>query len=170
MIYELEQNITEALNNYYKCFDEDGELIVTPQEYDEINKGLVELQNKKWELIDYFLKDRVNKKAENDWLQAEIERLQARIKRNNNKVWFIENYIDYNYKSEYNKPVNVWNFTISYRKSEAVKILDENLIDFKYKKEKLSISIDKTEIKKDLKAWKIVDGAEIENKLNLNIK
>jgi len=47
MIYELEQNITEALNNYYKCFDEDGELIVTPQEYDEINKGLVELQNKK---------------------------------------------------------------------------------------------------------------------------
>ena len=88
-IYELPKEIEEALNKYYECFDEDWCLIVSPEEFEEINKWLQELQNKKEELINWFLSDRVNKQAENAGLDMEIKRLQDRIKRNNNKIKFI---------------------------------------------------------------------------------
>jgi hypothetical protein len=40
---------------------------------------------------------------------------------------------------------------LSYRKSEAVVFTDEEAIPAEYKKEKITISVDKTEIKKALK-------------------
>lgn len=59
---------------------------------------------------------------------------------------------------------------LSYRKSEAVVFTDEALIPAEYKKEKLTISVDKTEIKKAIKAGAEVPGAEIEVRQNLQIK
>ena len=59
---------------------------------------------------------------------------------------------------------------LSYRKSEAVVLTDEAVIPDEYKKEKLTVSIDKTEIKKALKAGTEVPGAVIEVRQNLQIK
>lgn len=169
-IYELPKEIEEALNKYYECFDEDWCLIVSPEEFEEINKWLQELQNKKEELINWFLSDRVNKQAENAGLDMEIKRLQDRIKRNNNKIKFIESFIDFNFKDDYKKPIQHWNFTISYRKSKATIIENKELIPKEYIKERVSYSEDKTAIKKALEAWEEVKGAKLEERLNLNIK
>ena len=59
---------------------------------------------------------------------------------------------------------------LSYIKSEAVVFTDEAKIPAEYKKEKTTISIDKTEIKKTLKAGTEVPGAVIEVRQNLQIK
>ena len=59
---------------------------------------------------------------------------------------------------------------LSYRKSEAVVLVDETLIPTEFKKEKVSVSIDKTEIKKALKEGKEIPWAVIETRQNLQIK
>ena len=59
---------------------------------------------------------------------------------------------------------------LSYRKSEAVVLTDEAVIPAEYKKEKLTISVDKAEIKKALKAGTSVPGAIIEVRKNLQIR
>ena len=51
----------------------------------------------------------------------------------------------------------------------AVKIEDEEMIPGDYKKEKVTITIDKTKIKNDIKDWKQVNGATIEFKDTLLI-
>lgn len=59
---------------------------------------------------------------------------------------------------------------LSYRKSEAVILTDEEAIPAEFKKEKITVSVDKTEIKKALKAWLEVAGASLETRQNLQIK
>ena len=59
---------------------------------------------------------------------------------------------------------------LSFRKSESVSIFDEEAIPSEYKKEVVSVSIDKTEIKKAIKEWKEIPGATITEKQNLQIK
>jgi len=169
-IYNLPKEIEEALDKYYLCFDEDWCLIATDEELEIANKEIQELQNKREELIDWFLKDRQNKKAENEWLALEIQRLQARQKRNNDKISFIEKFIDWSFKDTYKKPINYWSFTISYRNSKQTIIEDENLIDNKYKKEVTKTSIIKADIKKAIEAGEKVTGAKIVENLNLTIK
>ena len=49
-------------------------------------------------------------------------------------------------------------------------LVDETLIPTEFKKEKVSVSIDKTEIKKALKEGKEIPWAVIETRQNLQIK
>ena len=62
--------------------------------------------------------------------------------------------------------------TLSIAKNPAsVEIFDETLISDEYKKEKVTVSIDKTSIKNALKAGKDVQGARlVEDKTSLRIK
>ncbi len=170
-IYELPKEIEQALEKYYSCFDEDtGEMIVEDEVFEKIQAELFELQNKKEELLEWYLKDRLNKKAENEWIQMEIQRLQDRVARNNKKIERVEKIVDYQFREDYTKPIALWNFTIAYRKSKSTIIEDENIIDFKYKKEKVSISIDKTAIKKAIESGEQVKWARISENMNLTIK
>jgi hypothetical protein len=59
--------------------------------------------------------------------------------------------------------------TISFRKSEAVDILDESMIPEEYKIIKTTKSVDKTEIKKAIKSGLYVTGAELVVRKNLQI-
>lgn len=61
-------------------------------------------------------------------------------------------------------------FTISTRKSSAVVIEDEALLDADYIVSKMTTSVDKKKIKEDIKAGKAVSGAIINTNYNLNIK
>lgn len=62
--------------------------------------------------------------------------------------------------------------TLSIAKNPAsVEILDESLIPDDYKKEKVTITVDKTAIKNDLKAGKNIQGVRlVEDKTTLKIK
>ena len=57
---------------------------------------------------------------------------------------------------------------LSFRKSEAVEIIDESLLGQKYFS--YSPKVDKTEIKNALKSGEIVDGARMVTNLNLQVK
>lgn len=56
------------------------------------------------------------------------------------------------------------------KKPWALKIEDESVIPEEYKKEKVTISIDKTALKKDVQEWLILDGVYITEDYTLVIK
>ena len=148
-----------------------NELEETIAEFKKAEARLFELQNQKQELLEWYLKDRANRLADNAWLQAEINRLQARIEWNNNRIKRVEKIVDYNFKDDYKwKPIHYWSFTVWYRKSKATIIDDQDLLPKEFIKEKTTYSPDKTAIKKILETWAKVEWAHIEERLNLNIK
>lgn len=170
-IYQLEQDIELALDKYLYCFNEDWELVVNENNFKIIEKELEELQNKKSDFLEYLCKSRANNLASITWIDTEIKRLtemkQGIEKKINKTEWFIEKIV----KPLYNgKTINYGLFQVWFRKSKATIIEDESLIWDEYKKEKVSITIDKTAIKKDLEAWKNIKWARIEERENLNIK
>ena len=59
---------------------------------------------------------------------------------------------------------------LSIRRSESTEILMEEMIDEKFKKEKVTISIDKVAIKKSIKEGETVEGAIIKDNFSLQIK
>lgn len=60
--------------------------------------------------------------------------------------------------------------TVSYRKSDAVKIVNEEIIPPEFKATKTSYSVCKDEIKKALKAGQAVNGAELESRISTIVK
>ena len=60
--------------------------------------------------------------------------------------------------------------TVSYRKSDAVKIVNEEIIPPEFKAVKTSYNICKDEIKKALKAGQAVNGAELESRISTIVK
>ena len=60
--------------------------------------------------------------------------------------------------------------TVSYRTSDAVKIVNEEIIPPEFKAAKTSYSICKDEIKKALKAGQAVNGAELESRISTIVK
>lgn len=60
--------------------------------------------------------------------------------------------------------------TVSYRKSDAVKIVNEEIIPPEFKVTKTSYSVCKDEIKKALKAGQAVNGAELESRISTIVK
>ena len=60
--------------------------------------------------------------------------------------------------------------TVSYRKSDAVKIVNEEIIPPEFKAVKTSYSVCKDEIKKALKAGQAVNGAELETRISTLVK
>ena len=170
-LYEIEASIQEALDKYYNCFDEDWVLIATDEEFEIAEKELIELQNKKEEFLEWILKSRANRLSDIAWIDNEIKRLSEMKQKIQRKVNQSENFIEMIVKQNYTwKTINYWLFSVWFRKSKATIIEDEELIWDEYKKEKVSITVDKTAIKKDLEAWKEIKWARIEERSNLFIK
>ena len=87
-----------------------------------------------------------------DQLSVEsIKRLTDLKKEKQNKAEKIENWIDYLLKAFQIEKMETDLNKLSFRKSESVSIFDEEAIPSEYKKEVVSVSIDKTEIKKAIK-------------------
>lgn len=60
--------------------------------------------------------------------------------------------------------------TVSYRRSDAVKIVNEEIIPPEFKTVKTAYSVHKDEIKKALKAGQTVNGAELESRISTIVK
>jgi len=171
MIYEIQIEIETALENYLECFNEDWELIVSEEEYAKIESELQELQNKKSDYMEWLMKTRANRLASIQGIDSEIERLVKMKESIQKKVDKTDRFIDKLVSKDYNgKTINYWLFSVGYRKSKATVIDNEELIPTEYKKEKVSVSIDKTLIKKDIEAGKFIEWARIEERMNLFIK
>lgn len=103
-------------------------------------------------------------------IDSEIARLQELKASHQKKADSVAKWVDFLMQTFKIEKLDTELNKLSYRKSEAVILTNEELIPAEYKKEKLTISIDKTEIKKAIKAGTEVPGAEIETRNNLQIK
>lgn len=106
--------------------------------------------------------------GQTDLIDTEIKRLQAMKKANNNLVDRLKSNIHYAMNTfEINELIAGLN-KISFRKSEAVNILDENAIPPQFYV--LEKKIQKADIKKAIKEGSIIPGAELVQNKNIQIK
>ena len=147
---------------------------IAPEEVPELKKVAEDLvaksQNEAKPFIEWKLKQRQDSMIFINGLDAEIKRLMELKSSHDRKIASVDKQIDYLLKLFKIEKMQTEINELSYRKSEAVVLTDEAVIPAKFKKEKLTISVDKTEIKKAIKAWTEVPGAMIETRQNLQIK
>ena len=120
--------------------------------------------------IEYKLRQRQEASIFVAGLDAEIKRLLELKQVHEKKISSADKQIDYLLKLFKIDKMKTEINELSYRKSEAVVLVDETLIPTEFKKEKVSVSIDTTEIKKALKEGKEIPWAVIETRQNLQIK
>ena len=164
-------NISNDLKKIYEQLDdgsgidlETGE--IKPEIMNQLTITQNELQTK---AIDYGFVIKAFD-DEIDVIDKEIERLEERkayVKRNKDRMKSIvssamEEFGITKIKSE--------TLQLSFRKSESVEIVDERLVDEKFKKVKTEVSLDKTAIKNAIKNGADVQGVKLVEKNNLQIK
>ena len=147
---------------------------IAPEEVPELKKVAEDLVAKSQDEAKPFIERRLKQRQDSmifiNGLDAEIKRLMELKASHERKVASVDKQIDYLLKLFQIEKMQTEINELSYRKSEAVIFTDEEAIPAEYKKEKLTISVDKTEIKKAIKAWTEVPGAVIETRQNLQIK
>ena len=164
-------NISNDLKKIYEQLDdgsgidlETGE--IKPEIMNQLTITQNELQTK---AIDYGFVIKAFD-DEIDVIDKEIERLEERkayVKRNKDRMKSIvssamEEFGITKIKSE--------TLQLSFRKSESIEIVDERLVDEKFKKVKTEVSLDKTAIKNAIKNGEDVQGVKLVEKNNLQIK
>lgn len=159
-------NIT---NSFITLFEkaEQGEL--TKEEIEEQGKDLaISLKNKSTSIIGYIR----NLDLTSEAIKNEIDRLTTIKKAVDNKNIKFKEYVKQNMEELELQKIDTELGTLSVTKNPAsVEVYDENMISDEYKKEKLTVSIDKTAIKNAIKNGKEVQGARlIEDKTSLRIK
>ena len=147
---------------------------IAPEEVPELKKVAEDLVAKSQDEAKPFIEWRLRQRQDSmifiNGLDAEIKRLMELKSSHDRKVASVDKQIDYLLKLFQIEKMQTEINELSYRKSEAVIFTDEAAIPSEFKKEKLTISIDKIEIKKAIKAWTEVPGAVIETRQNLQIK
>lgn len=159
-------NIT---NSFITLFEkaENGEL--TQEEIQEQGKDLaLALKNKSTSIIGYIR----NLDLTSEAIKNEIDRLTTMKKAIDNKNTKFKEYVKQNMEELELQKIDTELGTLSIAKNPAsVEVYDENMISDEYKKEKVTVTIDKTAIKNALKAGKDVQGARlVEDKTSLRIK
>ncbi len=159
-------NIT---NSFITLFEkaEQGEL--TKEEIEEQGKDLaISLKNKSTSIIGYVR----NLDLTSEAIKNEIDRLTTMKKAIDNKSAKFKEYVKQNMEELELQKIDTELGTLSIAKNPAsVEIYDENMISDEYKKEKVTVTIDKTAIKNALKDGKEVQGARlVEDKTSLRIK
>lgn len=133
-IYNLPDQVEKALARYHSCFNsETGEQEVSDEEVAAASAALAEMENQSNDLIGWYLQDRANRLARAESFSTEIKRLKAHADRELKQVERAEMLIGRSYERIHDgKPTNIGTFTLSYRKSEAVSILDASIIPTEY--------------------------------------
>lgn len=121
-------------------------------------------KNRKIENIACWIK---NLQAEIEAYKKEEENFRIRRKQAENRIenlkWYLTEWIP-------GEKIETPRAKISWRKSEVVNILDENLIPSGYKSQKITEVIDKKEIKRAIKSGMAVAGADIKVNENIQIR
>lgn len=152
-LYEINEQI---LN----CIDlETGEIVNTDQ-FDTLQ---IE-RNDKLENVALWYK---NLLSEANQFKIEKDLFAEKQKRAEKKAESLKNYLDSSLKGSKFGTVKV---DISYRKSTSVNILDMDKLPEEYKKSITTVSADKVELGKALKSGTVIDGAEIVESNNIQIK
>jgi hypothetical protein len=141
---------------------ETGEFISNEEKIRELTE---KLKKEKSELLDYLADKRLELKAEEALFAEKIKQLQEKKKALSNRQAKLLDTIDYVLEGQKFKSAE---HSYYYQKTESVEIIDENdipaeFIDFEPK-------INKTELKKHLKAGEEVKGAILKETIGVRIR
>jgi len=165
-IYEIKQEF-EALNALIEQsehdFDEEtGEFVDNSQEINELTSELLKHREG---MLDYLADKRNEYKAFEEELKLKIKNLTERKSSMVRQQQKLLNTIDFLLEGEKEKTLE---HTYFYRKTEKVEILDESKIPSEFLK--FTTSVNKTDLKKHLKAGEEIEGAELIETIGLSIK
>ena len=155
-LYEL----NKAIADFDLEIDEETGEVLNADELDQITMA----RDEKIENIALWVKDLL---AEADAIKAEEQALAKRRKQAENKADWLKRYVAQALEGEKFKTPRV---AISYRTSEAVEILDEDLIPEEFLMIKTEYKPDKKAIKDELKVGGEVEGAVLVKRTSLQIK
>jgi hypothetical protein len=154
-------NLNELIKKYSLLENEEGELTENWEaEMDALGETIEAKLEGSCRLIQSF-----DQRA--DIVALEIERLKRLKAGYESRSQGLRHWLTYCLNGQ---KTEVGLFKLSFRKSEAVEIVDESLIPAQYMREKVSISPAKDEIKADLKAGAQIPGAMLKQNLSLQIK
>lgn len=108
--------------------------------------------------------------ADVDMYDKEIKRLQAKKKAAVNGIDRMKGALSAYMMASQTKKLAAGTFTLSFRKSESVVVTNQDALPEDYIKKEVKLTPDKTAIKTALKAGIAVDGAELQENQNLQIK
>lgn len=150
-LYEINREIME-------CWDETTGEILDVQKFDAMQLALED----KLEGIGCYIK---NLEAEAAALKAEEQAFAARRKRAENKAASLKNYL-----SGYLQgcPFETLRVKVSFRKSESLEVSESAVIPEEYLK--YSVDVNKAELKKAVKSGLVLDGVQLVQKQNIQIK
>jgi len=141
-----------------------------PEFKKEIEKQIASCEEELWlQLNRLSMLRQQNQMLANGYLEESL-RLKQLADSYDKKVKRIENTMDYLLKTFKKTDFNTDLYKLSYRKSESVEIINEEMIPQEFKKEKITTAPDKVAIKEALKNWQEVPWASIITKQNLQIK
>lgn len=150
-LYEINQEIMT-------CWDEETGEILDVQRFDALQLALED----KLEGIGCYIK---NLEAEAAALKAEEQAFAARRKRAENKAASLKNYL-----SGYLQgcPFETLRVKVSFRKSESLDISEAAAIPEEYLK--YSVDVNKADLKAAVKAGLVLDGVQLVQRNNIQIK
>lgn len=121
-------------------------------------------------VLNYLSRQRQQYWIMSQWYLEESLRIRQLADSYEKKMENIEKSMDFFLNAYNKKEFNTELYKLSYRKSEAVEIYNEEMLPKWFMKEKITIAPDKTAIKEALKNWAEVPGATIKVNQNLQIK
>jgi hypothetical protein len=152
-LYDINQEILS-------CIDlETGEIIDT-EKFDQLQLD----KNEKLENVALWYKNLLSDAAA---FKAEKDVFADKQKRAEAKAENLKQYID---SALHGSKFETTTVSVSYRKSTSVDVLDVDSLPAEYRKEVTTVSADKAEIGKALKAGKAVTGAKLVESQNIQIK
>lgn len=165
-LYNIDNKILEIIERGFVVDEDTGEII---DAHEEVNAKLEELEfdrTAKIENIALYIK---NMESLVGSLKAEEKALADRRRAREKRIENLKNYLTSSMVAANENGIETSKVCISFRKSESV-VVNEEILDKQYFNAKLTLTPDKTAIKKALKDGATIDGAYIETKQNLQIK
>lgn len=166
-LYEITKEMKTLDNLFIEAIDEETGEIKDAGILDKFEEEIAELlKGKAGNIIKFLKMQEMN--LEN--IDAEIKRLTALKKSYKNKIDNLKTYTVSNLERIDKKKIETEVGILSLRRSESVNIKDVELLDKRFRREKITVEADKTAIKKAIKEGEEVAGAELVLKNSLQIR
>ena len=162
-IYEINKAIEDILEDGFSVDEETGEILFDESDLNALNAEISE----KIENVACYIK---NLTADISALKEEERNLNTRRKQKERKIDSLKGYINYAMELSGRKSLESPRCKVSFRKSSSVEVPDINALDEDYITKTIEIKPNKVAIKEALKEGKTVEGAEIVERQNLQIK
>jgi len=156
-LYQIEDQIAEILEGTVD--EETGEVTI---DYDKLD----DLKFEKDRIIEWLIKSYLNLSGDIDKFKAEIDKLSKKKRTLENKQSGLKNYLDILHNET---PADYGVHSIKYRASEKLKSGKVDDLPFELTKTE-TLPVASADIKKYLKSGKLIEGWEIEQRKNIQIK